>query len=110
MGEEVRQKYGNKKVGKYSSKKEANYATYLHGIQKAGNITELKEQVKFQLIPAQYIDGKCVERAWSYVADFSYVNSEGQYRVIDVKGFRTPEYIAKRKAMLFLLCIRVEEV
>lgn len=106
----MRQKYGNKRVGKYASKKEAKHAVYLHALQVAGKISLLQEQVTFTLIPSQTMDGKVIERAWTYKADFTYMDEAGNFHVVDVKGFRTPEYIAKRKAMLFCHGIRIEEV
>jgi hypothetical protein len=103
-------KYGNKKTGKYDSKKEAAYATVLHALQKAGKISALKEQVRFVLIPSQYIDGKCVERSLTYIADFTYIGESGKLHVADVKGVLTDVYKMKRKMMLFFHEIRIEEV
>lgn len=110
MGEEVRPKYGNKKIGKYDSKKESVYAIYLHSLQNSRKISALEEQVRFELIPSQYVDGKCVERAVTYTADFTYWDDAGKLRVIDAKGFRTQQYIIRRKLMLFIHKIRIEEV
>lgn len=73
-----------------------------------GKIRNLRRQVKYELVPAQYVDGKCVERALSYIADFVYEDESGEV-VEDVKGFKTPEYIIKRKLMLYLKGIRVRE-
>ena len=106
----MRQKYGNKKTGKYASKKEAAYATVLHALQKSGNITDLNEQVRFTLIPSQYIDGKCVERSLTYIADFQYLDSKGHLRTVDVKGCLTDVYKIKRKLLLFFHGIRIEEI
>jgi len=95
---------------KTNSKKAADFATVLHAMEKAGKIIDLREQVKFVLIPAQYIDGKCIERAWSYVCDFQYRYPGAELRTVDVKGLKTQEYVSKRKAMLFFHGIRIEEV
>ena len=61
------------------------------------------------MIPAQYIDGKCVERSVKYKADFFYTK-DGELVVEDTKGFRTPDYIIKRKLMLYVHHIRIKEV
>ena len=90
---------------------------------RAGKIQDLKRQVKFELIPAQYEtferysktgrrlkDGsRCKEKAVSYVADFTYRIGE-ELVVEDVKGVRTETYILKRKLMLYIHGIEVKEV
>lgn len=108
-------KYNNKKItvnGQvFDSKKEANRYKELLLLEKAGAIKDLRMQVKFTLIPAQRDEatGKVIERECSYKADFVY--SEGEKTVVeDVKGFRTKEYIIKRKLMLWRYGIRIREV
>lgn len=106
----MKSKYGNKKTGKYDSKREAEHAMYLHALQKAGNISELKEQCRFELIPSQYIDGECVERSLTYIADFTYVCRSGKFHVVDCKGFKTEVYKIKKKLLLFVHNLVIEEV
>lgn len=101
-------KYRNKKTGGFDSKMERDRYLLLRMMEETGEITDLKCQVKFELIPAQYIDGKCVERKCEYVADFTYYQ-DGSLVVEDVKGFRTDVYKLKRKMMLYLRGIRVKE-
>ena len=101
-------KYGNKKTYGHDSKKEARRAQELWLLQRAGQISTLRQQVTFELIPAQYINGKCVERACRYVADFVYTQ-DGKTVVEDVKGYKTPDYIIKRKLMLHVHGIRILE-
>jgi len=76
-------------------------------------ITDLQRQVEYLLIPSQYrnVNGKrvCVERPCKYKADFVY-KEKGQLVVEDVKGFRTPEYVIKRKLMLERYDIVIKEV
>lgn len=107
-------KYKNSKVeiGKnvFDSKKEAQRFTELELLVKNGAISNLQRQVKFELIPSQKIDGKVAERACSYVADFVYKDKEGNTIVEDTKGFRTADYIIKRKLMLYVHGIRIKEV
>lgn len=114
-------KYHAKKTGKYASRKEARRAILLKSMQREGLISDLREQVPFELIPAQYVEcvkdikGKTVktllERACSYVADFVYVDvGTGKTVVEDTKGVRTKEYIIKRKLMLSVHGIRIKEI
>lgn len=107
-------KYNNKKItvnGQiFDSKKEANRYKELRLLEKAGVIKNLSRQVKFVLIPSQRDEnGKVVERECSYKADFTY--EEGIKTVVeDVKGYRTKEYIIKRKLLLWQYGIRIREV
>ncbi len=107
-----RSKYGAKKVTvngiTFDSKKEAKRYEELCLLEKVGKVSNLETQVKFELIPSQRIDGKVVERAVHYKADFAYLEN-GQKIVEDTKGFKTPEYIIKRKLMLYVHGIRVKE-
>ena len=108
-------KYRNKKTvvdgQTFDSKKEANRYQELILLEKAGEIEDLRTQVKFVLIHAQRDEatGKVIERECSYKADFVYTEG-GETIVEDVKGFRTKEYIIKRKLMLWRYGIRIREV
>ena len=101
-------KYHNIKQHGFDSRKEERRFQELLILQRAGKITGLKRQIPYLLIPAQYIDGKCVERSVSYRADFVY-HQDGELVVEDVKGVRTPEYRIKRKLMLQLYNIKIKE-
>ena len=103
-----RTKYGNRRSGGFDSKKEEARYAELALMQRAGLIHDLKRQVKFELIPAQYKDGKCIYRSVSYIADFIY-KKNGETIVEDTKGFKTPEYIIKKKLMLFIHGIVITE-
>lgn len=106
-------KYRNKKTIingiAFDSKKEAKRYQELLQLEEAGAITDLKLQSKFELIPSQRIGGKVVERACTYKADFVYMQ-DGEMVVEDTKGFRTKDYIIKRKLMLYMYGIRVHEI
>lgn len=106
-------KYKSRKVVvdgiEFDSQKEARRFRELRLLERAGKITGLERQAKFELIPAQRIDGKVVERACTYIADFVYFE-DGQMVVEDTKGFKTKDYIIKRKLMLYLQRIRIKEV
>ena len=104
-------KYHARSSGGYASRKEHRRANELQLMQRAGLISNLSEQVSYELIPAQRgADGKVLERACTYIADFVYTdNATGQTIVEDTKGFRTKEYIIKRKLMLKVHGIRISE-
>lgn len=117
-------KYGSRKVEVdgivFDSKKEAKRYKELSLLEKAGAIQNLQRQVKFVLIPAQREPdiigkrggrkkGKLLERECSYIADFCYMQ-DGERVVEDTKGFRTTDYIIKRKLMLYVHGIRIKEI
>ena len=106
-------KYGSRKITvdgvTFDSRKEYLRFCELSLLEKAGMVTDLKRQVRFELIPSQWIDGKMVERPVHYVADFVY-QENGQTVVEDTKGFKTKDYILKRKMMLHTHGIRIREV
>lgn len=105
-----RNKYGAKKTGGHASKKEHQRAGQLKLMQRAGLISNLREQVKFVLIPTQRdSQGNLLERECSYYADFVY-DKDGATVVEDTKGFRTPEYKLKRKLMLHVHGISIKEI
>jgi hypothetical protein len=117
-------KYGNREYPCgyghiHDSKKEAFRCNELHVLQRAGIIKDLRFQVRYELIPAQYEQtgevykrgpragepkrGRCIERECDYIADFVY--KEGDKTIIeDTKGMRTAEYIIKRKLMRQKYC------
>lgn len=82
---------------KFDSKKEANRYAELKIMERAGLISGLQRQVRFELIPAFDVDGKHY-RPTSYVADFVYTDvKSGKQVVEDCKGFRTDIYRLKAK-------------
>lgn len=116
-------KYHSRKITRngitYASVKEYKRHCELLLLEKAGAITELRRQVEFVLIPAQREPdtigvrggrkpGKVIERAVTYVADFTY-KENGKLVVEDTKGYRTKDYVLKRKMALYLLGIRIRE-
>ena len=103
-------KYGAKKITDpatgivFDSKKEFHRWCELRLLERAGKITDLDRQVKYELIPKQ--DG---ERAVFYVADFVYIDADGKTVVEDTKGVRTDAYKIKRKLMLWVHHIKIKE-
>lgn len=105
-----RNKYGAKKTGGHASQKEHERANQLKLMQRAGLISNLREQVKFVLIPTQRdSQGNLLEKECSYYADFVY-DKDGVTVVEDTKGFRTPEYRLKKKLMLHVHGISIKEI
>lgn len=119
-------KYGNRKVEAdgiiFDSVKEKRRWDELKLAEAAGAIGDLQRQVRFELIPAQrepdtrgpkggVIKGRLIERKVEYVADFVYIDLQtGEKVVEDTKGMRTPDYILKRKMMLYFHGIKVREI
>lgn len=98
-------KYGAERAGKYASKREAAHATKLDALQRAGIIRELREQHPIVLVPG---DGKL--RPIRYIADFTYIDKEGAFHVVDCKGFKTQVYRLKKRMAQLLLKITIEEM
>lgn len=124
-----RRKYGNTKVTvdgiQFDSKREAARYQELKLLERAGVISFLQWQAKFQLIPNQYAPsdetytkgprkgqrkpGKLLEHECSYIADFCYIQN-GETVVEDAKGYRTEVYKIKKKLMLERYGIQIREV
>lgn len=110
-GKKPYNKYGAKKVGGHASKREHKRAGELKLMQFAGEISNLREQVSYELIPEQKDkDGNLLEHSCRYIADFVYNDKRGNLVVEDTKGFQTKEYKIKRKLMLFIHGIRIVEI
>ncbi len=104
----ARSKYGNVPTAGSASKRESRRAAELRLLERAGKIRNLREQVKFVLIPAQYINGKCVERACTYTADFVYEEGPRWDTICeDSKGYPNDRWAMKRKLMLQVHGFRV---
>lgn len=115
MARTTYRKYGNKKTVRdgrtFDSKHEAGRYTELQLLRRAGKITDLRCQVSFLLIPAQYDENhRCIERSCKYVADFTYRDENGEFVVEDAKGLKTDVYRIKKKLMLEKYGIKIKEV
>lgn len=100
-------KYHNKKKVvngiEFDSIKEANRYKELLMLSKAGVIGLLELQVPFEL-------NEGGTHSLKYIADFTYYNSKtGEKIVEDTKGFKTREYIKKRRLMLKVHGIKIKE-
>ena len=107
-------KYRNRKVvvdgvGTFASQKEADRWFALKALEQAGEISGLKRQVRYEVLPEQRnSDGKLLERARRYIADFVYQKGD-ETIVEDCKGYRTDAYKLKKALMLFMNGIEVLE-
>lgn len=90
-----------------ASRKERDRYNALLMREKAGEITDLRFQVVYELIPNQRTS-KGVLRKCSYVADFVYIE-DGKEVVEDSKGKKTREYQIKKKLMLWRYGIEIKE-
>jgi hypothetical protein len=91
----------------FASKREAERYMGLRQLQRVGEITDLKLQVPFELIPSVTICQKKMKPV-TYIADFTYTEN-GKMVVEDCKGFVTKEYRIKRKLMKHVHNIEVIE-
>lgn len=101
----------------HDSKKEAERCDELYFMEQVSVIKNLRTQVKYELIPPQYAEskkrmkrGKLLERGVYYIADFDYIDKDGNHVVEDVKGMKTDVYKIKRKLMLHVHGIKIHEV
>ena len=130
----MRPKYGNNKIknayGNFDSSLEWSRYLFLSNRQKEGEISDLRRQVEYLLIPAQYgteikhLKTKdkevrvLLERPCSYIADFVYERN-GKTIVEDCKGedkkykgkqfsTQTADFKIKKKLMLYIHNIQIK--
>ena len=122
-------KYGNKVVytteGKFDSRKEYRRWNELRLLERAGLISGLRRQIRYEIIPAIWeevpvqlktkvrIDKKCVQKAAHYTADFVYTDTRtGRTFVEDIKGrdaTKTEAYGLRKKLMRYVHGIEIIE-
>lgn len=126
-------KYGSNKVYyngiEFASRKEYVRYRELELLEMEGRIDDLELQKPFELVPAQYEpstevykrgekkgqpkQGKLLEQAINYVADFCY-KENGELVVEDVKGYKGggayEVFTIKRKLMLYKYGIKIKEI
>jgi len=111
-------KYHSRKVvtadgQSFDSRREYRRYLQLRELEVAGKIEGLERQCRYGLLPTQRDPetGKALERPVVYIADFVYRTIPGKTLVVeDAKGVRTPEYVIKRKLMLYIHGIQIKEV
>lgn len=85
----------------FDSKAEARRYCELKLLVKAGKIKDLKLQPKFELQPKFKKNGTIIQ-AIIYKADFEYYDVILERTIVeDCKGFRTKDYILKKKMFEF---------
>ena len=122
----MKNKFNNRKIvfqgETYDSRLELSRFIFLSNREKEGEITNLRRQVEYLLIPAQYgtkikhLKTKdkevrvLLERSCSYIADFVYERN-GKVIVEDCKGSKyiiTADFKIKKKLMLWVHQIQVK--
>jgi len=103
--ERTKRKYHNVPTEGFASKREATRFGELKLLQRAGKISELRCQVRVELVP------KCEhERAVTWTADFVYKEAPSWEEIWeDCKGARTKDYVIKRKLVLWRFGKRIRE-
>ena len=118
-------KFNNKKMstpdGEFDSKGEWQRWLVLKEAQDQGEISDLRRQVKYRLIPTQYkavevklktktkVVQRVAEHEISYKADFVY-EKDGETIVEDYKGYPNDRWPYVKKMMLFFHGIAIREV
>lgn len=95
---------------RFDSKAEARRWGDLRLLERAGQVADVRRQVRYVLVPKTARPSGGFERETAYIADFVYVDAKSGRTVIeDVKGAVTPEYRLKRKLMLWVHGLEVLE-
>ena len=94
-------KYGAKKIEidghVFDSKREAEYYKMYKKMVDDGEIVGLELQPCFTLIPSFTNWAGNRVRPCHYMADFKLIYPDGRQKIIEVKGFRTRDYVLRRK-------------
>ena len=118
-------KFNNKKMstpdGEFDSKGEWERWLFLKEAEKNGQISNLRRQVKYTLIPTQYRTEivhlktkdkevqRVAEREITYTADF-VSEKDGEAVVEDFKGFPNDRWPLKKAMMLYFHGVAIREV
>ena len=101
----------NYKKSKYRANKTSIDGHTFDSQKEADYYCELKLKLKSNLI-----NGFCLQPTFilapglKYKADFIVFNKDNTYDVIDVKGFKTKEYIAKKKVFEDKYHLKITEI
>lgn len=101
----------NKKKSKYRSTKTSIDGQTFDSLREANYYNELKLRLH-----TNEIKGFCLQPVFilapglKYKADFIVFNNDGSTDVIDVKGFKTKEYIAKKKVFEDKFNLKIIEI
>ena len=100
-----------KKKSKYRANKVSIDGHTFDSQKEADYYCELKLQLQ-----AKQINGFCLQPTFilapslKYKADFIVFNKDGSTEVIDVKGYKTKEYIAKKKVFEDKFNLKITEI
>ena len=109
----------------FDSRKEANRWCELRMLQRAGEIKNLRRQVEYVLIQEKrepptvgkrggVKEGRVIQKAVKYRADFVYTSKDGKTIVEDVKGYKGggayAVFAIKKKLMSEVFGIEVQEI
>lgn len=108
----ARSKYGAKKcdatcnraapwTGKpHDSGHECREWQRLRLLERAGVISRLREQVKYELSAGQRAPSGKWQRGRALVIDFEYIDQDGRVVLADAKGMPTPDWLTKAAWLL----------
>lgn len=88
----------------FASKKEAKMYIKLKAMETEGEIERLQLQPQFELQPGFRGKSGKKYRAINYTADFAFQDlreDEERYRVIDCKGYKTRDYMLRKKMFAY---------
>lgn len=83
----------------FDSQKEARKYAELKLLQRAGGVTEIELQPKFNLLQGFKYRGKKIQGV-TYTADFLVSYRDGRKQIIETKGYKTRDYILRKKMLL----------
>lgn len=81
----------------FPSLKEADYYLQYKAMLAKGEITDLQLQPQYELLPSFRDNQGRLERAITYKPDFLLTYPDGRLVAVEVKGFKTRDYILRRK-------------
>jgi len=107
-----RNKYRNIKTEvdglRFDSMAEGRRYASLRLLERAGEISDLRRQVPFELLPSVKYEGSArATGPTKYLADFAYTDKSGKQIIEDCKGMETDIFRLKRKMMLVLLGLEI---
>lgn len=85
-------KYGAVRTNGFASKREAAHYQKLKLLEQAGEIRDLQQQVRFNLV----VNDK---KICAYVADFTYRLKDGKAVIDETKGYKTDVFKLKWKLL-----------
>ena len=106
-------KYNNKKSEyngiKFDSVKEMKYYIKLKELLDKNEISNLELQKEYILQDKFKLNNRTIRKI-SYVADFYYIDKDGNEHIVDTKGYRTEVYLLKKKLFEYKYQKEIEEV